>query len=136
MSGDSPTSHANEAIFDFREGRSSPIPTTSKDPIPPHSIVTASVLIEPKKADEEKQDSAVLTSPVPKESKDEAIKEETLKLNDSSGCGNPPEKANGSDKLDGSWIPAHDEKAADKEDEECAVKCLYYTMQCCECTII
>ncbi|XP_022904299.2 cylicin-2-like isoform X2 [Onthophagus taurus] len=45
-------------------------------------------------------------------------------------------KCNG-DRLDGRWIPS-DAKAPpsdDEDDSNCTVKCLYYTMQCCECTI-
>lgn len=142
MSGDSPSSHATETIFDFSQGRHSPIPTTSKE----HNIVTASVLVEqpPKKDEEKEQEAALLNSPIVNntcESVDDGkVNEETLKLNDARGCDDGKgdvKKQNGpADMLDGKWIPAPDVKQNDKEEEECAVKCLYYTMQCCECTIL
>lgn len=142
MSGDSPSSHAAETIFDFREGRHSPVPTTSKDPIPQQNIVTASVLVEPPKKEEEKEQEACLfNSPIANntsEVKDERDNEETMKLNDCNAYDDKrddPRKLNGSDMLDGKWIPAQDAKS-EKDDEECAVKCLYYTMQCCECRIL
>lgn len=141
MSGDSPSSHAAETIFDFKDGRHSPIPTTSKEPAP-HNIVTASVLVEPPKKEQEKeQEACPFNSPIANNTgdvKNERNNEETLKLNDSSGYDDKMEdakKLNGSDKLDGKWIPAQETKS-EKEDEECAVKCLYYTMQCCECRIL
>lgn len=155
MSGDSPSSHATETIFDFKEGRHSPIPTTSKDPTQ-QNFVTASVLVEPpppplppkKEKDEEKeQDGCPLNSPIANNTSDVNDEhhgdEETLKLNDGGGgCGfddnkrDDEKKLNGPDMLDGKWIPAQDAIKNEKEEEECAVKCLYYTMQCCECTIL
>ncbi|KAI4472078.1 hypothetical protein MML48_1g19116 [Holotrichia oblita] len=52
---------------------------------------------------------------------------------------NRKKKIDGSDMLDGQWIPPKDaaKKHANEEEEDdnCAVKCLYYTMQCCECSI-
>jgi hypothetical protein len=36
------------------------------------------------------------------------------------------------DKIDGTW-PTEDER---KPDDGCGIQCLYYTMQCCECTIL
>lgn len=146
MSGDSPSSHATETIFDFKEGRHSPIPTTSKDPTQ-HNFVTASVLVEkpPKKDEEKKQEASLLSVPIANNTSeviDDHGNEEKLKLNDGGdhGCDDDGKgvenKLNGpADMLDGKWIPAQDVKN-DKEEEECAVKCLYYTMQCCECTIL
>lgn len=142
MSGDSPSSHVTETIFDFKEGRHSPIPTTSKEPTPPRNIVTASVLVEPPKKEEEKeQESCPFGSPVANNGDDvkaDRGDEEPPKLDDSGGREDRKDelrKHNGADALDGKWVPPLDAKS-DKDDEECAVKCLYYTMQCCECTIL
>lgn len=140
MSGDSPNSHTND-IFDFKD-RSSPIPTTSKDIAVQSgpSIVTASVLVEPSKVSECKPDEPGVDSPVSSVPDDVSSPERTLKLDDTcnSGDQNPDKQPNGLDKLDGVWIPPVEEKklGMNEDDEGCAVKCLYYTMQCCECTIM
>lgn len=146
MSGDSPSSHATETIFDFKEGRHSPIPTTSKEQTNPHNFVTASVLVEqPPKKDEEKEqtdDACLLNSPILNNTgsnvhDDVGNEDKSLQLNDVGNCDEKKKKLNGPDMFDGKWIPAPQQDVKnDKEEEECAVKCLYYTMQCCECTIL
>lgn len=53
---------------------------------------------------------------------------------------NGDKKLNG-DRLDGVWVPT-DKKSNDidfgndKDDNNCLVQCLYYSMQCCDCNII
>lgn len=138
MSGDSPSSHTNN-IFDFKEGRVSPGPTTSKELAcqSGSSVVTASVLVEPKK---EESQEPLLCSPISNISDELPTAEKTLKLDDAPNPddkSNPSDrKLNGTDKLDGMWVAP--EKKVDKgeEEENCTVKCLYYTMQCCECTLM
>lgn len=155
MSGDSPSSHATDTIFDFKEGRQSPIPTTSKESTSqPQNFVTASVLVEkpPKRDEEKEQESCLFNSPLANNTcevnNEHGNDESTLKLNSTGGGGgggggfdgdkkDEQRKLNGpSDMLDGKWIPAQDATKNEKDEEECAVKCLYYTMQCCECTIL
>lgn len=144
MSGDSSNSHTND-IFDFKDGRISPAPTTSKDISVQggSSVVAASVLVEPNK-DIEKPDELVPNSPasiIGEVENDFASAERTLPLNENqdSGDADPSNnKQNGLDKLDGQWIHPKDEKGTQQpqEEENCTVKCLYYTLQCCECTIM
>lgn len=143
MSGDSPHSHNDIEYID--SGRSSPAPTTSKDP-QATSVVQASVLVEPEKNQDE--DERALCSPILNNSTcDEKHNsqdlEKTVSLDDLDHNGkkkdkNEREKLNGDvDKLDGVWIPSNDaRKKPLEEDENCMVNCLYYTMQCCECVII
>lgn len=69
MSGDSPNSHRNE-LFDFsKDGRNSPIPTSSREitlpplpPIPSSTTVQDAVLVEPAK-DKESEEKSELCSP-------------------------------------------------------------------------
>ncbi|KAJ8938575.1 hypothetical protein NQ314_011434 [Rhamnusium bicolor] len=121
MSGDSPNSHQND-IFDFKEGRSSPLPTTSKDvAIQSGEVVQASVLVEPDKDKED--DSKGLNSPIlNNSSNDEHCKsdpDQTVQLDEMSYSGkrkgdkDDPEKKklNGDfDKLDGVWVPSQGTK--------------------------
>lgn len=44
-------------------------------------------------------------------------------------------KMNGTDALDGKWVNPPLNMREEEDDDKC-VKCLYYTMQCCECTIV
>ncbi|KAJ8948749.1 hypothetical protein NQ318_017918 [Aromia moschata] len=115
MSGDSPNSHQND-LFDFKEGRSSPTPTTSKDVgVQSGEVVQASVLVEPHRDDDAGKD---LNSPILNSGSGEDP-EQTVQLDDldfSGGkrrCDNAdrkdsPEKKklNGEfDRLDGVWVP-------------------------------
>lgn len=156
MSGDSPNSHSKD-FFDFKEGRSTPPPTTSKDiaiqsssniPDGKTDIVAASVLAEPLKehgpgtnyvgvieghSDHHKNDDEILSS------EDKPFKDDSRpEAGDKNDKRDSPKKINGTiDQLDGSWIPPADvKKDEDEEDDNCTVKCLYYTLQCCECTIM
>lgn len=145
MSGDSSNSHTND-IFDFKEDRVSPVPTTSKEiGIQGGStVVTASVLIDAKL--DEKPEEFIPHSPasiIGDVENDFASAERTLPINENSTCGEPDpdpvnNKQNGLDKLDGQWIHPKDEKGTQQsqDEENCTVKCLYYTLQCCECTIM
>lgn len=155
MSGDSPNSHGKE-FFDFKEGRSTPPPTTSKDIAVQSNTAAAevksdtgavSVLAEPLKehgpatncigfldarSDSRNDDDIVKTD-------DKCIKEDDRDRHEAGDKGDaPPHKLNGSvDMLDGQWIPPADLKKQDEEqDDNCTVRCLYYTLQCCECTIM
>lgn len=140
MSGDSPTTHD---LFDFPpEGRRTPPPTTSKDIGSTEAktdIVAASVMVEPPKGgdfvgvlDEDKtKDDEILASEersarIDGHQRDDGDRKEATK------------QLNGNkDKLDGNWVPVDDLKKEDEEyDDNCAVKCLYYTLQCCECTVM
>jgi hypothetical protein len=42
-----------------------------------------------------------------------------------------PESSHETDKTDGTWLTEDT-----KPDDGCGIQCLYYTMQCCECTIL
>lgn len=147
MSGDSPHAH-NDIIEYIDGGRSSPAPTTSKDPQPiSTSVVQASVLVEPEKDCEESENS--LSSPIfnnltcddsgESQDNDKTVPLDELDHNGKKKGKNNDRKLNGdADKLDGVWIPNNDprKKPLEEDEENCAVNCLYYTMQCCECTIL
>ncbi|KAJ8985151.1 hypothetical protein NQ317_012803 [Molorchus minor] len=148
MSGDSPNSHQND-IFDFKEGRTSPAPTTSKDiGIQSGEVVQASVLVEPTKEDESKDLNSPILNNGANEDRSSCEQDQTVQLDDLSyngkGKGDKDDqerrKLNGEfDKLDGAWVPRNDIKKNNKtedDDDNCTVKCLYYTMQCCECSIM
>ncbi|CAH0547784.1 unnamed protein product [Brassicogethes aeneus] len=143
MSGDSPNAHKNE-IFDFsKEGRSSPVPTTSKDaavqisnpaPAAAAGIVQTSVAVEPEKRVKE-EEPLDICCPTLNESDDlkRQDSEEGLKFDDRDDSDEKDKKANGGDKLDGVWVPTakKDKPRQDEEmDDNCVVKCLYYTLQC------
>ncbi|KAJ8925188.1 hypothetical protein NQ315_001374 [Exocentrus adspersus] len=154
MSGDSPNTHQTD-LFDFKEGRVSPAPTTSKD-VGVQSggeLVQASVLVEPAKDNKEEEDNKEMSSPILNGSQDERrcstdADDQTVQLDELhfSGSGRGEDrrqekrKLNGeADKLDGVWVPNREPRKdtkAEEEDDNCTVKCLYYTMQCCECTIM
>ena len=73
----------------------------------------------------------------PSENEARDDKSQTHKSNDFVYTEKPKEVDTG-DKLDGQWVPSKDHKEQlpnDEEDDNCTVKCLYYTMQCCECSI-
>lgn len=134
MSGDSPNAHTNN-VFDYLEGRSSPTPTTSKEA---NTLVAASVLVEPSKADEKERNSISLPGSKAHDATDQS---KLLKLEGKTeidGNKEPPKDVNGSnEKLNAKLVPPPNSVKGDNDDDEnCIVKCLYYTMQCCECTII
>lgn len=159
MSGDSPNAHRNE-VFDFKEGRSSPIATSSKDiGIQSGSsgggggAVTASVLVEPSKETTEhnkEEEHVDLNSTTLNNSSecDDMLSidaEKTLKLDDSSNSNNSKnnkdekKNLNGDyDKLDGVWNKNEQKKddGINYDDDNCIVQCLYYSIQCCDCAIM
>ncbi|XP_018570518.1 uncharacterized protein LOC108910414 isoform X2 [Anoplophora glabripennis] len=152
MSGDSPNTHQTD-IFDFKEGRTSPAPTTSKDAAVQSGgeVVHATVLVEPEKdKDKDKEDeSKDLNSPILNNASqderrssdpDQTVQLEELKFSGKDKDRREKRKLNGDlDRLDGVWVPSRDPRKdvkAEEDDENCTVKCLYYTMQCCECAII
>lgn len=145
MSGDSPNMHRNE-MFDFKEGRQSPTPTTSKDGA---NAIQASIIVEPgTNKKEEEDESPSLVSPILNNAYDESRKtdgDQTMRLDELSYSGKKDDDKdekrmlNGElDKLDGVWVPSNNtrKKSIEEEDDDKCVNCLYYTMQCCECTII
>ncbi|KAF5295495.1 hypothetical protein FQR65_LT10483 [Abscondita terminalis] len=145
MSGDSPNSHAKD-YFDFKEGRSTPPPTTSKDVVVLNNsgeakaeILAASVILEPLKQPCNNQ-LGVTDGGQPNHKNDDEIiaqEDKPLKSENLTDEGDR-KKLNGTiDKLDGNWNPnSSTKKNEDDSDENCAVKCLYYTLQCCECNIM
>lgn len=149
MSGDSPNTHQTD-IFDFKEGRSSPAPTTSKDAtVHGGEVVQASVLVEPDKDKDKEDESKDLNSPILNNSSQDERRqsdaEQTVQVDELNFSGKDKDrrekrKLNGDlDKLDGVWVPSREprkEVKSDDDDDNCTVKCLYYTMQCCECTIM
>lgn len=40
------------------------------------------------------------------------------------------------DQVDAVPVSIQEKKPTEEEDEDCTVKCLYYTLQCCECVIV
>lgn len=146
MSGDSP--HAHNDIIDYIDGgRSSPAPTTSKDPQPlTTSVVQASVLVEPEKDHEEEENglcSPILNNTSCDDNINNQDSDKTFPLDDLDHNGkkkdkNEKGKLNGeADKLDGVWMSNDTrKKPLEEDDDNCVVNCLYYTMQCCECVII
>lgn len=151
MSGDSPNAHRNE-VFDFKEGRSSPIATSSKD-IGVQSgnsgVVTASVLVEPHREEKEEDrvdlNSTTLNNTTETTDMLSIDAEKTMKLDDSSSgavrkkSSDDAKNANGEyDKLDGVWNKNEPKKedGISYDDDNCIVQCLYYSMQCCDCAIM
>lgn len=149
MSGDSPSAFTNENVFDFKEGSSSPAPTTSKEH---NQVVTASVLIEPPKekvkekegeTDEPDFSDPTLNPVGDKRSKPKSDDDKTLDLDNPNyeltKKGNNKEDQNllynGLDRLPN---PYARQKEFDEESEEnkCMVNCVYYTMECCKCSIL
>jgi len=152
MSGDSPNSHSKE-LFDFKEGRSTPPPTTSKDIAVQSGSSTAdaktdvvaasSVLAEPPKEHGPGTNYVGVIDPHADHKHDDdivATEEKPLKSDDHPEAGDKRDvskKINGMiDKVDGNLAPSSEKKQEEEEDDSCAVKCLYYTLQCCECTVM
>jgi len=153
MSGDSPNSHGKD-YFDFKEkeGRSTPPPTTSKDISVQSSsggkdakgdIVSASVLAEPPKEHGPGTNFVGIIDGHSEHKNDDEIvstEDKPLRNDDRPEAGDKkdaPKKLNGTiDKLDGNWVPPAEKKEDDEEEDNCGVKCLYYTLQCCECTVM
>lgn len=149
MSGDSPSAFTNENVFDFKEGRSSPGPTTSKEN---NQVVTASVLVEPPKEklkdkegeiDEPDFSDPTLNPVGDKRNKPKSDDDKTLDLDDphydlAKKENNKEDQNllyNGLDRLPN---PYARQKEFDEESEEnkCMVNCVYYTMECCKCSIL
>lgn len=151
MSGDSPSAFTNENVFDFKEGRSSPGPTTSKEH---NQRVTASVLVEPPKEEVKNKESETTDEPdfsdptlnkpvVDRQTKPKSDDDKTLDSNDPNYELSKKEDSkedqnllsNGLDRLPN---PYARQKDFDEESEEnkCLVNCIYYTMECCKCTIL
>ncbi|XP_015833470.1 uncharacterized protein LOC659636 isoform X2 [Tribolium castaneum] len=149
MSGDSPNAFTNENVFDFKEGRSSPAPTTSKE----HNqggVVTASVLVEPQKEkskdkDKEEEDEPDFSTPTlnpgDKENRRQSDADKTLDLNDPKYDGDKgKEEQNllngGLDRLPKPYASSKELGEEESEDDTCIVNCIYYTMECCKCSIV
>ncbi|XP_044270206.1 uncharacterized protein LOC123014941 isoform X2 [Tribolium madens] len=152
MSGDSPNAFTNENVFDFKEGRSSPAPTTSKD----HNqsgVVTASVLVEPQKEKEKSKDkdkeeedepdfSSPTLNPEDKENRRRSDADKTLELNDPKYDDDKGKKEEqnllngGLDRLPNPYARSKELGEEDSEDDTCIVNCIYYTMECCKCSIV
>ena len=156
MSGDSPNAFTNENVFDFKEGRSSPAPTTSKDQNT-SGYVTASVLVEPQKEkgkdkdkDKEDEDRPDFSTPTlnpgaDKEKRRPSDADKTLELNDprnedSGKGGDKKEEQNllngGLDRLPNPYARSKAYDDEDSEEDTCIVNCIYYTMECCKCSIV
>ncbi|KAK9696121.1 hypothetical protein QE152_g32105 [Popillia japonica] len=149
MAGDdSPTEKRDE----FQFGRSTPPPTTSHIPAKPEQSIDIKTAAEPPKEEkdkdkDEKDEIDVLRPDAnPGYNPDEIRKREEdeprrrdKRDGDKDDRGKPEKKVDGSDALDGQWIPPNKEAKKqpidEEEDDNCTVKCLYYTMQCCECSI-
>ncbi|KAI4472052.1 hypothetical protein MML48_1g08619 [Holotrichia oblita] len=155
MAGDdSPTEKREE----FNFGRSTPPPTTSHvaGNRQEHSIDIKTAAEPPKEEkekdkdkDKDEKDEIDVHRPdanpgynpdeIRKREEDEPKRRDKRDDNDRDNRDKPEKKIDGSDMLDGQWIPPKDaaKKHANEEEEDdnCAVKCLYYTMQCCECSI-
>ncbi|CAH1366806.1 unnamed protein product [Tenebrio molitor] len=152
MSGDSPNAFTNENVFDFKEGRSSPAPTTSKDHN--QSVVTASVLVEPQKekgkekekeGDEDQPDfsSPILNPETNKENRRKSDADKTLEMNDDKYGDEGKDKKEdqnllngGLDRLPNPYARSKEYGEEESEDDTCVVNCIYYTMECCKCSIV
>lgn len=161
MAGDdSPTEKKDE----FHFGRSTPPPTTSHVATSKHDNIEIKSAAEPPREDKDKdKDNNKDNKDKEKESdgKDEidvlrpeanpGYNPDEIRRRDDDDAKNREKRSGGDrdrndgdksvkkDALDGQWIPPKDAKEQypeeEEEDDNCTVKCLYYTMQCCECSI-
>lgn len=136
MSGDSTNPHKD--YIDFQDSRLSPTPTTSKDYSAPNSTnvaVAASICTTPIN----KPETTELLDGTPKMKEGTAAAQPNEEdIPDSTVCSSKP---NGTlDRFDDQWKKNNTQSVPGMQKEEnedgCAVKCLYYTLQCCECTIL
>lgn len=148
MSGGSP---AESDILGFGAGRSTPPPTTSymaaRSEI--EGAGDASTLLEQKEPKEKDKDKEETDKDKEKEERgpmgpgenpgykeDDAIMRDDSDRKDRDGGGDRGgKKMSNGDVFDGAVKLPLGAKVEEEEDETCMVKCLYYTMQCCECTI-
>lgn len=136
MSGDSTNSPKD--YIDFQDSRLSLTPTTSKDYGAPNSTnvaVAASICTTP--IDKPETTALLDCTPIMKEGAPTAHPNED-DVPDSTVCSSKP---NGTvNRFDGEWKKNNTQSVPGMEKEEnedgCAIKCLYYTLQCCECTIL
>lgn len=148
MSGDSPNAFTHEHVFDFKEGgRTSPVPTTSKDHQGTQGV-TASVLVEPPQKDgEKKEDEPDFSSPTLNPNSGEkrhSIPDNTLELNEQKYEGDKREKEDENLLNNGGGLgakvhpkpPKQGNEVEEREDDSCIVNCIYYTMECCKCSIL
>lgn len=141
MSGDSPTSHKD--YIDFKDSHLTPTPTTSKDFSPPSytanadTAVAATICVgkSPKEEAAELLDSAHEKGDDCKPQTDDSLPNPD---NVPDSTDSAP-KVNGAlDKFDDQWKTSTgaSEKKEEEQEDGCGVKCLYYTLQCCECMIM
>ncbi|XP_019870218.2 uncharacterized protein LOC109598740 isoform X2 [Aethina tumida] len=145
MSGDSPNAHRDQN-FDFtKESRSSPLPTTSREHTLQSTAVPdaqkASVAVEPEKKEGEPLDICcpTLNNDECEDKRRNSDASDKAKFDDrdrDTPDKNEKRKLNGGDKLDGVWVTPKKKPEEVEEDDNCLVKCLYYTMQCCECNVM
>lgn len=146
MSGDSP---AESDLLGLGAGRSTPPPTTSymaaRNEI--EGAGDASTLLEQKEPKEKEKDTEEANNENERgpigPGENPGYKEDDVIMRDDSdrkdcdkGGGRGDKKMSNGDVLDGAIKLPLGAKVEEEEDETCMVKCLYYTMQCCECTLL
>ncbi|GLV42699.1 Juvenile hormone epoxide hydrolase 2 [Carabus blaptoides fortunei] len=147
MSGDTPECHARDPFHELKD--KSPA-CSSGLPKPAGELVTASVLVEP----QPKQDGPVQCPPVdgpePRRARSTSTDDDVIETAETPlairKCPNGKERIAQDDAPDstdsamfvGNNINGKKKKNVNDSEEEdgCVVKCLYYTLQCCECTIM
>ncbi|KAK5642976.1 hypothetical protein RI129_009143 [Pyrocoelia pectoralis] len=145
MSGDSPNTHTKDYL-DFKEGRSTPPPTTSKDVVVQNNvgeeckpeILAASVILEPLK-NKELCYIDVGDEHLPHKKNDDIITPEDKNVRSDLKDEGDRKGLNGMiDQIDGNLLPppALEKEDSDAENNNCVVNCLYYSLQCCECNIM
>ncbi|XP_017780842.1 PREDICTED: uncharacterized protein LOC108565754 isoform X2 [Nicrophorus vespilloides] len=145
MATDSPTpDHSDHINYSADSGRMTPPPTTSYSK--PEVVVDSSLAVEPTKDDKDKDESDFSRPDANPDSNPEKVDSGKDKGNSKSSDGGAAfidknkedGKLNGGDsRLENKWIPppALVDDKDDSEEKDCAVNCIYYTLQCCECTI-
>jgi len=146
MSGDSP----DEPEYQY-SGRSTPPPTTSylhhghSHNKPPSPLVPRNVNKEDEKSDviKEQEDKDKDKDKEMKDHDKDDIDSSTIRTSDKkddkgraddgSKDSDDKNKEKLSNGLDAKWHPPPE---APPEERDCVVDCLYYTLQCCECTIM
>ncbi|XP_018330685.1 uncharacterized protein LOC108740737 isoform X2 [Agrilus planipennis] len=146
MSGDSPNSQKHE-LFEFKEDRKPPSPTTSRDAAVQienananNTDLAAASAFSDKVNDEVSKEPYANEVHEPHKNEDEILataEEVPLRTEKrQSSDGNYVSRNDNLNRLDGITIKPVNKKEETEEDESCGIKCLYYTLQCCECTIM
>lgn len=147
MSGDTPECHPRDPFHELKD--KSPA-SGSGLPKPAGELVQASVLVEPRP----KQDGPIqcppINGPVPKRAQSTSTDDDVIETAETPlamrKCPNGKDRISQQDGMpdttDSAMFVGNNingkKNVNDKEEEEdgCVVKCLYYTLQCCECTLM